>query len=151
MIGTLRFHSVLHTLPTFGAPPLRWGLLNPHQHSSIIFSVILISRDKLRFLCSTFSGSYYLSSSDYIIFPSKLHFASQLANISLHLCQITQIEPKDVRTQFRLFAAYELLPHTTSISSFFVPLMNCVFLFSSAMTTGEMWLITLTPCSIDFI
>jgi len=82
---------------------------------------------------------------------SNHHLDLQLANISLHLCWISQIEPNDIGILFHLLARYEWSTNRRRASSFFVPLMNCVFLLLLALMRWAMYWMTVTPCLIDII
>jgi len=68
---------------------------------------------------------------------SNPHWDVQLANMSLHLCLISQIERNDFGIQFKPPARYEYSENPRSTSSFCAHLMNCVFLLSSALLRLE--------------
>ena len=80
--------------------------------------------------CTTFPRKF-------IIFPFKLHFDSLQANLSIPTLQISQIEPNDIAIEFHPLARPESFGNTRNASSFFAPLMNCLFLCLSALKRWE--------------
>lgn len=102
-------------------------------HSSITFSVLLCSTQVLPILHTSFLGSCSPFSPDYIILSFKSNFDSQQANISLHLCSISHIEPKDIGIQCHQLPRYNVLANRRCATSFFALFMNCVFMQLSVL------------------
>jgi len=90
-------------------------------------------------------------SSEFIILRFKLHFDSLRANISIPTFSISQIELNDIGIQFDPLARLELFGNMRSASSFFAPLMNCVFLRLLALMRWEILWMTLRLFLIDSI
>jgi len=126
---TPTFLALLHqsersTIP-IGAPQHRFGTLLFH-------SVLLQhSTSHLAILVSLVAGP--LCYPNWLYCLSNPHVDSQVATISLHLCYISRSELNDIGIQFQPLARYKKSANTWSTSSFFVPLMNYIFLLSLAL------------------
>jgi hypothetical protein len=113
-ICTLQFHSALrHHHHHSPCPPC-----TPHQ-------ALLLSR-----WCTSFPRGF-------IILPFKLHIGSMRANLSIPTLLILPIKRNDIVIQFRPLARPKSFGNRRSTSSFFVRLMNCVFLGLSALMRWE--------------
>jgi len=146
--GAPLFHSRLFTSLPFGDAQHRWTapldrrslawFCAPQFHSALLHHHHLSSCPP----CTPHQAlvlSWWHTSlpREFILLPFKLPLDSPRANVSIPTRSISQIEPNDIGIQFRQLARPESFGNTRNASSFFAPLMNCVFLRSSALMRLE--------------
>jgi len=122
-IGSPLFHSALLNPPSFSAAQFHSALLHPPL--SLLLSLNLTLFLFIPRFSNTVCGTplfhttlpIWRSSFPLLVVPifhpnvsyclSYPHLSSQLANISLHLCYISQIKPNDIGIQFHPLARNE--------------------------------------------
>jgi len=134
-ISTVSMRQVVHNLYRpclfeIGSLPLRSVFL-PH------ILCTFFSAQALPIWCSSFPDSCFPPSSDFIILSFKSYFDLQFANISLHLCEMSQIEPNDIRSQSYVPTMHILSANTRRPSSICQLLLNWVFLYSLDLWVGR--------------
>jgi len=142
--GVPLLHSRLYTSLRFGDAQRRWAapldrrslawICSPQIHSALLYhhhhSSCPPYTPHQALLLSWWRTSF---PHKFIILPFKLHFDSPRANLPIPTLYISQIELNNIGTQFSPLARPESFGNTRSASSFFEPLMNCVFLHLSAL------------------
>jgi len=81
-------------------------------HSSITLSILHFSPHAFPILFSSLPGHCFWRSPEFVIFPYKPNSEGQLANIPLHLCEISESKSAGIGFLFHPLARYNILATT---------------------------------------